>query len=79
MRVNRRKNNNPGGDLTYRRPDARVNDVAFDVTLARKTLSTPQLRGFFDAGFRPSRVIIIRPRQLGTDHTYAVPRPETKR
>lgn len=79
VRVNRRENNSSGGDLTYRRPDARVNDVAFDVTLTRKTLSTPQVRGFFDADFRPSRVVIIRPRQLGADHTYAIPRPETKR
>ncbi len=79
VRVNRRENNSSGGDLTYRRPDARVNDVAFDVILTRKTLSTPQVRGFFDADFRPSRVVIIRPRQLGSDHTYAIPRPETKR
>lgn len=79
VRVNRRENNSAGGDLTYRRPDARVNDVAFDVTLTRKTLRTPQVRGFFDAGFRPSRVVIIRPRQLGADHTYAITRPETKR
>ena len=79
VRVNRRENNSSGGELTYRRPDARVNDVAFDVTLTRKTLSTPQVRGFFDADFRPSRVVIIRPRQLGADYTYAIPRPETKR
>lgn len=79
VRVNRRENNSSDGDLTYRRPDARVKDVAFDVTLTRKTLSTAQVRRFFDADFRPSRVIIIRPRQLGADHTYAIPRPETKR
>jgi hypothetical protein len=79
IRVNRRENNSSGGDLTYRRPDARVDDVAFDVTLTRKTLSTLQVRGFFDADFRPIRVVIIRPRQLGADHTYAIPRPETKR
>ena len=79
VRVNRRENNSSGGDLTYRRPDARVDDVAFDVTLTRKTLSTPQVRGFFDADFRPIRVVIIRPRQLGAGHTYAIPRPETKR
>ena len=28
---------------------------------------------------RPIRVVIIRPRQFGADHTYAIPRPETKR
>ncbi|MET4897704.1 hypothetical protein RN629_11195 [Sphingomonadaceae bacterium jetA1] len=79
VRVNRRENISSGGDLTYRRPDARVKDVVFDVTLSRKTMGTPQVRGFFDADFRPSRVVIIRPRQLGAGHTYAIPRPETKR
>ena len=79
VRVNRREYISSGGDLTYRRPNARVNDVAFDVTLTRKTLGTPQVRGFFEADFRPSSVVIIRPRQLGVDSTYAIPRPETKR
>ncbi|HVI98092.1 MAG TPA: hypothetical protein VM657_03410 [Sphingomonas sp.] len=78
VRVNRRENISSGGDLTYRRPDARVNDVAFDVTLTRKTLGTAQVRGFFDADFHPSRVVIIRPRQLGADYTYAITRPEKK-
>lgn len=54
-------------------------DVAFDVTIARKTLGTAQVRGFFNTDFRPSRVIIIRPSQLGADHTYVLTRPETKR
>ncbi len=49
VRVNRRENNSSGSDLTYRLPDARVKDVAFDVTLTRKTLSTSQVRGFFEA------------------------------
>lgn len=79
VRVNRRENNSSSGDLTYRRPDARVKDIAFDVTLTRKTIRTAQVRGFFDADFCPNRVIIIRPRQLGADHTYAIPRPEPKR
>lgn len=77
IRVNRRENDS--SDLTYRRPDARVKDVAFDVTLARKTLGTAQVRGFFNTDFRPSRVVIIRPSQLGADHTYVLTRPETKR
>lgn len=78
VRVNRRENISSGGENTYRRPDARVDDIAFDVTLTRKTIKMPQVRGFFDADFRPSRVIIIRPRQIGADHAYAIPRPETK-
>lgn len=79
VRVNRRENNSSGSDLTYRLPDVGVKDVAFDVTLTRKTLSTSQVRGFFEADFRPSRVIIIRPRQIGADHTYAISRPEAQR
>lgn len=77
VRVNKKEINS--SDLTYRRPDARVGDVAFDVTLARKTLATSQVRGFFDADFRPSRVVIIRPRQEGPDATYAITRPEAER
>ena len=68
VRVNRRENDS--SDLTYRRPDARVKDVAFDVTLARKTHGTAQVRGFFNTDFRPS--------QLGNNHTYVLTRPETK-
>jgi len=76
VRVNRRENDS--SDLTYRRPDARVKDVAFDVTLAHKTHGTAQVRGFFNTDFRPIRVVIIRPTQLGTNHTYVLTRPETK-
>lgn len=79
VRVNRREDDTSGSDLTYRRPDSRVKDVAFDVTLTRKTLGTAQVRGFFNTDFQPSRVVIIRPRQLGADHTYVISRPETKR
>ena len=79
VRVNPREYDSLGTNLTYRRPDARVNDVAFDVSLTQKTLGTPQIRGFFNTDFQPRRVIIIRPRQLGADHTYVIPHPETKR
>jgi hypothetical protein len=79
VRVNRRENITSGsGDLAYRRPDMRVQDVAIDVTLTRKTLGTAQVRGFFNANFRPNRVVIIRPSQLGTGHTYVIARPRTK-
>lgn len=64
-----------GSDLTYRIPDARVGDIAFDVTLSRKTLSTAQVRGFFNSDFKPSAVVIIRPMQLGPNSTYAISRP----
>ena len=79
VRVNRREDDSSGTDTTYRRPDSRVKDVAFDVTLTRKTLGTAQVRGFFNTDFRPSRVVIIRPSQLGSNHTYVISRPETKR
>lgn len=79
VRVNRREDDSSGTDLTYRRPDARVADVAFDVTLTRKTPGTAQVRGFFNADFQPSRVVIVRPRQLGSGATYVISRPEAKR
>ena len=78
VRVNRRENDSSATDATYRRPDARIGTAAFDVTLTRKTLATAQVRGFFNADFRPDRVVIIRPRQLGTDATYVISRPGTK-
>lgn len=76
VRVNRRENITSGSDITYRRPDARVGGVAFDVTLSEKTLRSPQIQGFFRADFRPSVVVIVRPRQTGS--TYIIVRPETK-
>ena len=79
VRVNRRENDTSGTDRTYRVPDARVKDVAFDVTLTEKTLRTAQVRGFFNSDFRPNRVVIVRPRQIGHNHTYVISRPETRR
>ena len=79
VRVNRREDDSSGTKNSYRRPDSRVGDVAFDVTLTRKTLTTPQVRGFFNTDFRPTRVVIIRPSQIGAGHTYVISRPETKR
>ncbi|OYY73072.1 hypothetical protein [Sphingomonas sp. 28-63-12] len=79
VRVNRREYDTSGDDATYVRPDSRVTDVAFDWTLTRKTAGTQQVRGFFNTDFRPNRVVIIRPSQLGVDHTYVIARPETKR
>ncbi|MGH6629085.1 MAG: hypothetical protein ACREB3_05075, partial [Burkholderiales bacterium] len=49
VRVNNRAYSNSEGDRTYRVPDSRVGNVAFDVTLTRKTLRTPQIQGFFSA------------------------------
>jgi len=76
VRVNLREYNSSGNELTYRRPDALVGQVAFDVTLSRKTLKDAQVRGFFDADFKPYYAIIIRPSQLGEGSTYVITRPE---
>lgn len=79
IRVNRRENDSSASETTFRRPDARVGSVAYDVTLTRKTLQTGQVRGFFATDFQPIQVVIVRPRQLGRDSTYVITRPETKR
>ena len=74
VRVNSREYDRSGTDATYRIPDSRVDDVAYDVTLSRKTPGSAQIRGYFNADFRPSRVVIVRPTQVGEDHTYAIKR-----
>lgn len=66
-------------DKTYTVPDARLGKVSFDWTLTAKTLSTPQVRGFFAADSRPDAVIIIRPSQLGPNSTYLITRPASRR
>src|SRR3546814_11080323 len=48
VRVNRRENDSSGSELSFRLPDIRVGNIAYDVTLTQKTLRTPQVRGFFD-------------------------------
>jgi hypothetical protein len=75
IRVIGREYDSSGNDRTYRIPDARVGNVAFDVTLSRKTLATPQIRGFFNSDFKPDAVIIVRPIQLGPNSTYAISKP----
>ncbi|KTT75397.1 hypothetical protein NS334_03605 [Sphingomonas endophytica] len=76
IRVNRREYDTSNAERTYRRPDARVGNIAYDVTLSRKTMKNPQIRGFFNADFRPDHVIIIRPRQLGPGSSYIITRSE---
>lgn len=75
VRVVGREYDTSGNDRTYRIPDARVGNIAFDVTLSRKTLATAQVRGFFNADFKPDVVVIIRPTQLGAGNTYAIKKP----
>jgi hypothetical protein len=75
VRVNGREYDSSGDDLSYSIPDARVDDVAFDITLTAKKLTTPQVRRFFNSDFHPRAVVIIRPRQLGADSSYIIKRP----
>jgi hypothetical protein len=46
------------------------------VTLSRKTVKSSQIRGFFNADFRPQLVVIIRPRQLGWGSSYIINKTE---
>lgn len=77
VRVIGREYDSSGNDRTFRIPDARVGNVAFDFTLTAKTISTRQVRGFFNSDFRPEVVVIVRPRQLGAGSTYVIKRPRT--
>ena len=61
--------------ISYRIPDARVGNLAFDVSLTAKRSSDSQIRGFFNALFRPVGVVIIRPNQLGNRSSYVIWRP----
>ncbi len=78
VRIVGREYDTSSSDLTYRIPDARVGNIAYDVTLTRKTLATPQVRGFFNSDFRPDSVIIKWPRQLGPGNSYAIVSPRKK-
>ena len=75
VRVVGREYDSSETDRTFRIPDARVANIAYDVTLTRKTLATPQVRGFFSTDFQPDAVVIVRPTQLGSGSTYVIKRP----
>jgi hypothetical protein len=61
---------------TFRRPDVRVADLAIDVSLSDKSPGRRQIRGYFDALFRPRHVAIIRPSQVG--RTYLITPPPSR-
>ena len=69
VRVNNRAS---APDGSYRIPDVRVGNAAFDATLSLKIASTPQVRGFFGASFQPRNVIVVRPTQMGG--SYIIPK-----
>jgi len=75
IRIIGREYDTSGSDKSYRIPDARIANIAFDVSLTKKTLGTAQIRGFFNADFSPDAVVIVRPRQLGVNSTYIITRP----
>ena len=76
LTINNRDYETSETDILYRIPDARLGDVDFEWTLSRKTISSPQIRGFFRADSHPRAVIIIRPSQLDGASTYLIPRPD---
>ena len=75
VRVNSREYDTSEGGRTYRLPDSRVGNIALEVSLTPKAPGVAQVRGFFNADFKPSAVVIIRPSQLGPGSTYLITRP----
>jgi hypothetical protein len=71
--INNRDYESSESGQSYRIPDARIGDASFDWTLSSKTISAPQIRGFFRADSLPRAVVIIRPSELGG--AYLIPRP----
>jgi hypothetical protein len=77
LRVIGRQYNTSGLEPTYVVPDARIEFGDYDWTLEPKRPSKKQIRGNFDSDLDPDWTMIIRPSQLGPDHTYLIktPRP----
>jgi hypothetical protein len=57
---------------SYRIPDARIGNLAFEISLTAKSPSNPQIRGFFNADFKPDGVVIVRPNQLRNNSSYVI-------
>ncbi len=74
IQVNRRARNRAEGTFTV--PDSRIGDIAIDVSLTAKTLSTVQVQRFFGSDFQPRAVVILRPSQLGPNSSYIITRPK---
>lgn len=72
VRVNNRAYNTSATGVSYRVPDARVGNLTFDVSLTAKAASDAQIKGFFDADFQPTGVVIVRPNQLGNISSYVI-------
>lgn len=76
VRVNGRAYDTSKLPPSYRVPDVRVGNFAFDVSLEAKRPSKDQIRDFFNADFKPAGVIIVRPNQLGNNSSYIIWRPK---
>jgi hypothetical protein len=72
IRVNRKAYDSSNSPATFRLPDARVGNLALDVSLEAKQPSKDQIQGFFSADFKPVGVVIIRPNQLGRNSSYII-------
>ena len=72
IRVNSRAYNSSDTPQSYRLPDARVGNFAFDTSLSAKSSSDSQIKGFFNADFAPAGVVIVRPNQLGGNSSYVI-------
>ena len=72
VRINRRAYDSSNLPRTFRLPDARIGNLAFDVSLEAKKPSDRQIRGFFNADFKPVGVVIVRPSQLGGNSSYII-------
>lgn len=72
IRVNRRAYDISDSPPSYRVPDARVGNLAFDVSLEAKKPSKDQIRDIFSADFKPAGVVIVRPNQLGDNSSYVI-------
>jgi len=76
VRVNRRAYDTAYPPPTYRVPDARVGNLAFDVSLEAKRPTKDQIRDIFNSDFKPAGVVIVRPNQLGNNSSYVIWRPK---
>jgi hypothetical protein len=75
--INNRDYNRLRDPPTYRVPDARVGNIAFDWTIGLKTAATRQVIDFFEADSKPAGVVIVVPTQINKDGAYYIPRPPT--
>jgi hypothetical protein len=76
IRVNNRAYDSSSAPPSYRLPDIRVGNLAFDTSLTAKQSSDPQIKGFFNADFKPIGIVIVRPNRLGNNSSYIIWRPK---